>query len=116
LIAKETIKSYFMVHSAFVPGVAETYDELLAERGQDIVRLPFSPAPHLPPQVCLRDVAQVLRARGAIPIAFELVDGIVLAPPADRPFDTARVTGLYCVAESSPSSSPPSSSSSPASS
>jgi hypothetical protein len=104
LIAKETIKSYFMVHSSFVPGVAEIYDELLEERGQDIVRFPFVVTPDAPSTVSLRELARALLPRQAIPIAIELTDGVRLAPQADARFDVGTVRGVYCVSESAPAS------------
>jgi hypothetical protein len=105
LIAKETIKSYFMVHSSFVPGVAEIYDDLLEERGQDIVRFPFVAVPAAPSTISLRELALAFSPRQAIPIAIELQGGVRLAPPADLRFDVADLRGVYCVADSAPSPS-----------
>jgi hypothetical protein len=102
LIAKETIKSYFMVHSAFVPGVAEIYDELLQERGQDIVRIPFVAHKTTPASVSLRELALALAPRQAVPIGLELSDGARLAPPADDRFATADVRGVYAITERPP--------------
>ena len=48
------------MHSAFVPGVAEIYDELLEERGQDIVRYPFVADASAPSTVSLRELALTL--------------------------------------------------------
>jgi hypothetical protein len=104
LIAKETIKSYFMVHSSFVPGVAEIYDELLEERGQDIVRFPFEAAADAPPSVSLHELSLALLPRQAVPFAIDLDDGIRLAPPADARFDTGSVRGIYCIADGASSS------------
>lgn len=106
LIAKETIKSYFMVHSSFVPGVAEIYDELLEERGQDIVRYPFTAAAGAPGTVSLRELSRVLSSRQAVPIALELDASVRLAPAADDRFAVADVRGVYCVAESAASTTP----------
>jgi hypothetical protein len=39
LVSTELIRNYFMVHSAFVPGVTALYEELLSEEGQELVRL-----------------------------------------------------------------------------
>jgi hypothetical protein len=100
LIAKETIKSYFMVHSSFVPGVADIYNELLEEPGQDIVRFSFVPVPQTPRTVSLRELSAALAGRQAIPIAVDLVDGVRLAPAADARFETTDVRGIYCVFES----------------
>jgi hypothetical protein len=106
LIAKETIKSYFMVHSAFVPGVSEIYDELLEERGQDIARLPFVRTPDVPDVVTLRDLARVLLPRQAIPIAVETTTSTWLAPAPNRPIPTTELRGVYCVIETAPPSRP----------
>jgi hypothetical protein len=99
LIARETIKSYFMVHSSFVPGVSAIYDELLEERGQDIVRFVWRGAGD--GGVTWADIVEVLRRRGAIAIALERRDRSValdLAP--DTVVATAEIAGVYAVAES----------------
>lgn len=100
LIAKETIKDYFMVHAAFVPGVSAIYDELLEERGQDLVRLPVSTASGVTTpwsSVCAR-----LLARQAVAIGYERVDGgVVLAPPSSAVLRFDDISGIFAVAESS---------------
>jgi energy-coupling factor transporter transmembrane protein EcfT len=101
LIAKETIKSYFMVHSAFVPGVAEIYDELLEERGQDIVRIPFAASSSAPSTVSLRELTVALAARQAVPLGLEMRDGVHLSPAADVRFATVDVRGIYAIQQSS---------------
>lgn len=100
LIAKETIKSYFMVHSAFVPGVSDIYSRLLEERGQDIVRFPLVTGPTTPPSITFRHLCQALLPREAIPIGLETVHGTVLGPAPDRVFAAADVRGIYAIAES----------------
>jgi len=99
LIARETIKSYFMVHSSFVPGVSAIYDELLEERGQDIVRYVWNGGGG--GSVTWADVVEVLRRRGAIAVALERRDrsvGLALAP--ETVIATADIAGVYAVAES----------------
>ncbi len=100
LIAKETIKSYFMVHSAFVPGVSDIYGRLLEERGQDIVRFPVVHGPTTPTTTTWRTLCQALLPREAIPIGLDTVHGTLLAPAADRLFDVKDLRGVYAIAES----------------
>ena len=100
LIAKETIKSYFMVHSAFVPGVSDIYSCLLEERGQDIVRFPLVPTAETPTTTTYTALCQALLPRQAIPIGVETTTGTVLAPTDDRVFACADVKGVYAIAES----------------
>lgn len=87
LVSTEQIRNYFMVHSAFVPGINEVYSQLLGERGQDLVRLPLRTTR----PVRLAEIRRALAERGMIPIAFELESGeVALNPPADRAFSDAR--------------------------
>jgi hypothetical protein len=100
LIAKETIKSYFMVHSAFVPGVSDIYSRLLEEAGQDIVRFPWVQSAAAPTSVTWRSLCQALLPRQAIPIALWTTRGTMLAPPPDKAFPTSEIRGVYAIAES----------------
>lgn len=98
LIARETIKSYFMVHSSFVPGVSEIYDELLEERGQDVVRFRWSGAPG---PVRWGAIVEALRRRGAIAIAVERRDrSVALGMAPDDTFAGDELAGVYGIAES----------------
>jgi len=102
LLSTEQIKNYFMVHSAFVPGVTAIYDEILAERGQEIVRidLPGADAPDPDARISLEDLHAALRDRGCIPIAVELADGRVLLNPGPREtFRAADLAGTFAVAD-----------------
>jgi hypothetical protein len=98
LVSTDTIKNYFMVHSAFVPGVTQIYEHLLEERGQEIVRLQFAPpAGHT--HVTLHALQQAVTPLGGIPFALETKSGVVLAPPPHRTFAVNDVTGVYVVAD-----------------
>jgi len=99
LIAKETIKSYFMVHSAFVPGVSDIYSRLLEEQGQDIVRFPFVVGPDTPREVSWRHLVQALLPRQAVPIGLDTVRGTFLAPGPDVRFQAGEIRGVYAIAE-----------------
>lgn len=99
LVSTDTIKNYFMVHSAFVPGVTQLYESLLEERGQEIVRLRFT-APATLATTTLRALQQALVPKGGIAFALELRGvGVVLAPAVDRRFATSEITGVYVVAD-----------------
>lgn len=102
LLSTEQIKNYFMVHSAFVPGVTAIYDEILAERGQEIVRidLPGADSPAPDARISLEDLHDALRERGCIPIAVELADGRVLLNPGPREtFRAADLVGTFAMAD-----------------
>lgn len=87
LVSTEQIRNYFMVHSAFVPGINEVYSQLLGERGQDLVRLPLREDR----PVRMTDVRRALAARGMIALGFEREDGeVVLNPPAREPYADVR--------------------------
>lgn len=104
LVSTERIKNYFMVHSAFVPGVTTLYEELLGEGGQDLLRIEARPpaaAEQAYGPIGFGELRAALEPRGAIPVALELDDGAVLlnpepgsAPPA------ARIRAVYALARS----------------
>lgn len=100
LIARETVKSYFMVHSSFVPGVSAIYDELLEERGQDVVRFAWQPDPAVA-AVTWGALTEALRRRSAIAIALERADrSITMGLDSDAVIASADIAGIYAVAES----------------
>ena len=98
LVSTETIKSYFMVHSAFVPGVHEVYGRLLEEAGQDLLRFRFRPRG--PGTVTLGELAAALAPRSVLPIALELDDRqVLLSPGPDMRIDKERLRAVYAIAE-----------------
>jgi hypothetical protein len=99
LIAKETIKAYFMVHAAFVPGVSAIYDELLEERGQDVVR--FGIALGARGRTTWAAVCVALQRRSAVALGLQRRDGrVVLAPEPSTVLELADLSGVYAIAES----------------
>ncbi|WP_437810047.1 hypothetical protein [Sorangium sp. So ce1078] len=102
LVSTERIKNYFMVHSAFVPGVTTLYDEILGEGGQDLVRVeapPLDRAEGAGGAIGFEDLRAALEPRGAIPVALELDDGAVLLNPEPGPaLAPARIRAVYALA------------------
>jgi hypothetical protein len=109
LVSTERIKNYFMVHSAFVPGVTALYDEILDEDGQEIVRLEPDRKSARQGLVRFEELREAFAARQVIPIAIELRKKskdaeisleVVLNPPRERVIDLAEVAAVYALAES----------------
>lgn len=103
LISTEQIRNYFMVHSAFVPGVTALYDKLLGERGQEIVRLEVgaTDGDATSAAVDLGSLIAELAKKGCVPFALDMTDGVLhLSPGADRWFDATRIRGIYAIADS----------------
>jgi hypothetical protein len=99
LIAKETIKAYFMVHAAFVPGVSAIYDELLEERGQDVVRFGISTAAR--GTTTWGAICNAMQRRRAVAIGLQRRDGrVVLAPTPATSLDLRELSGVYAIAKS----------------
>lgn len=92
LVSTEQIRHYFMVHSAFVPGIHEVYARLLSERGQDILRLPLTAEAPL----CMADARVRLAERGILALGLERADGSVeLNPHPARTFEDVRA--IYAI-------------------
>ncbi|WP_437936012.1 hypothetical protein [Sorangium sp. So ce341] len=102
LVSTERIKNYFMVHSAFVPGVTTLYDELLGEGGQDLVRIEAprpGPGERVNGAIAFEELRAALEPRGVIPMALELDDGAVLLNPEPGPaLAAARIRAVYALA------------------
>ena len=97
LVSTEQVRNYFMVHSAFVPGINEVYGQLLGARGQDLIRLPLAQLDGA--SVTMRELSRGLREHACIGIAVELSDGeTVLNPVADEPYDD--VVAVYAIGAS----------------
>lgn len=99
LVSTELIRNYFMVHSAFVPGVTALYDELLSERGQELVRLSYEPCGREGElEITFPQLQHVLMDRNILPLAVELVDGrVVLNPLPTEAFRLRQVRAVFVV-------------------
>lgn len=97
-LSTDQLKNYFMVHSAFVPGVTRLYEELLETRGQTLMRLDLVD----PPQgtVTLESVADELLPSRCLPLAFELDNGdVVLNPAYGERFDAKHVRAVFVLGD-----------------
>lgn len=101
LVSTELIRNYFMVHSAFVPGVTELYDELLNESGQELLRLDVMGHGGLDAEsLTLGDIMALLMPEGILPVGVELKDGqVLLNTGPDESFDGRQVLAIFCVAD-----------------
>ncbi len=99
LVSTDQIKNYFMVHSAFVPGVTSIYERLLGSRGQEIVRLPVAWLPDSHESFTFGGLRAALAGRGCIPIALSLDGELLVNPPCARPLKRADLEAIYAVAD-----------------
>ena len=97
LLSTDRLKNYFMVYSAFVPGVLGLYEELLRPEGHTVVRLDLAGGSG---SFRLGDAADDLASSGCIPLGVEMKTGeILLQPPAERRFLVSEVVGLFVVGD-----------------
>lgn len=100
LVSTEQIKNYFMVHSAFVPGINALYERLLDGEGQELMRLGRESGGG-EGEVTMLDVRETLLERGSLPVAVELGDGRVLVnPEISERFAVSDITGVYVLCDS----------------
>lgn len=99
LVSTELIRNYFMVHSAFVPGVTLLYDELLSERGQDLVRLSYEHCGREQElDITFPQLHKVLMERQALLLAIELLDGrVVVNPLPHEAFKLRNVRAVFAI-------------------
>ncbi|MGF1466469.1 MAG: hypothetical protein ACFCGT_10065 [Sandaracinaceae bacterium] len=87
LVSTEQVRNYFMVHSAFVPGIGAVYDRLLGPDGPEIVR--WSLRTEGP--VLASTLRRVARRHGLVLLAVEDEDGdLAVSPAPDARFDAPR--------------------------
>lgn len=97
LVSTAQIRNYFMVHSAFVPGVTDVYSHLLGTVGQEFVRLDLPRGLEEPTRFpVLRDS---LAACGCVPLAVELADGSVLTNPTADVLLPRTLRAIFVIAD-----------------
>lgn len=99
LVSTDQIRSYFMVHSAFVPGVTMLYDRLLGARGMELARLP---APgDSDEEVTMGALYEAFAPRRALPFALQRTDGSVVTNPGPgERFAIRDIAGVFVIADS----------------
>ncbi len=99
MVSTAQITNYFLVHSAFVPGLMGLYERLLGDRGQEIVRIPLLSAER-GMTVTFGAIQRALSDYGALVIGLDSHDqGLVVSPDPDRAFDLGELRGLFAVAD-----------------
>jgi len=96
------VKNYFLVHSAFVPGVAQVYERLLGPDGPTVLRFRV-PTTEGAGSFRLPQIAAALAARGRILMALELQDGeVVVAPRYDLELPEGEPRAIFALGELRP--------------
>ena len=97
LLSTDRLKNYFMVHSAFVPGVLGLYEALLRPAGQTILRLDLAAGPGA---FTLGDIADHLAGTDCLPLGVERRTGeVVLQPPIDKAFPAGEVAAIFILGD-----------------
>jgi len=99
MVSTAQITNYFLVHSAFVPGLMGLYGRLLGDRGQEIVRIPLH-GTERSKEVTFGAIQRALADHGALAIGLDSHDqGLVVSPDPERAFDLGEIRGLFAVAD-----------------
>ena len=98
VVSTEQIRNYFMVHSAFVPGVSQLYDRLLGHRGQELVYLPFAPS-HDRSTIRFAELAATLGLRQTIPIAVRTAARVHVNPKSTALFQASDLRGVFAISD-----------------
>ena len=102
LLSTRRVKNYFLVHSAFVPGVAQVYERLLGPDGPTVLRFRV-PTTEGAGSFRLPEIAAALAARGRILMALELQDGeVVVAPRYDLELPEGEPRAIFALGELRP--------------
>ncbi len=103
LLSTDRLKNYFMVHSAFVPGVTELYERLLMPEGQTILRLDLEgAADQAGGTFTIGEIAAALEEHACVPLAIERSGGeVVLQPSEEERFRTGDVDAIFVLGDAS---------------
>ncbi len=97
-VSTSEITNYFLVHSVFVAGVMELYEQLLGTRGDDLMYVPVGQGQMPQGEVDARSLRDVLMAQGFVLLGLRHHDGgVCLNPPADQRFDAESLDGAFVV-------------------
>jgi hypothetical protein len=102
LASTDQIRGYFLVHSAFVPGITSVYSQLLEDDGVELVRLLVNPMDTDSSELTMPQLIRGLAHRGVVPLAIEALDGTIhVAPSPEQTFIRNQVRAIFALAERS---------------
>lgn len=99
-VSTSEITNYFLVHSAFVPGVMGLYEQLLGERGADLGFVSAN-ATDAAGEVSAAAIRDHLMDRGCVFLGVKVGDEVRLNPQANERFAASKLRGAFVVADSS---------------
>ena len=95
--------SYFLVHSAFVPGVTSVYDELLEPRGRALVRLPLTPREDDVRAMTFDQIVEAFLPHGCLPLALEVRTEsgveVLVNPPRTLRFERRVLGAVFAIGD-----------------
>lgn len=104
-LSTERLTRYFLVHSAFVPGVSAIYDALLSPRGDSLVRIPLRPRPDDARGLTFDSLVETFAPLGCLPVAVEVItkDGedVLVNPARELRLERRVVSAIFAVADRS---------------
>lgn len=102
-LSTERLTRYFLVHSAFVPGVTGIYERLLDPRGYALLRLPLAERAGDLRAVTFDEVLEAFAPLGALPVALEVREGgtdrVLVNPPRSLRFERRVLGAVFVVAD-----------------
>ncbi|MEZ4248840.1 MAG: hypothetical protein R3B99_11430 [Polyangiales bacterium] len=94
---------YFLVHSAFVPGVTSVYDELLEPRGRALVRLPLTPREDDVRAMTFDQIVEAFLPHGCLPLALEVRTEsgveVLVNPPRTLRFERRVLGAVFAIGD-----------------
>ncbi|MEZ4254500.1 MAG: hypothetical protein R3A78_02120 [Polyangiales bacterium] len=101
MVSTDELRSYFMVHSAFVPGVTDLYETLLSAEEDELLRLDLPNDPAAAPEgdVGLGELLEAFASERIIPVGFEDRSGrIWLNPPPGHRMPIRDIAAVFVFA------------------
>ena len=104
-LSTERLTRYFLVHSAFVPGVSAVYDSLLSARGESLVRIPLAPRPDDARGLTFDALIETFAPLGCLPVAVEVStpsgEEVLVNPARDLRLERRVVSAVFALADRS---------------
>lgn len=104
-LSTERLTRYFLVHSAFVPGVSAIYDALLSARGESLVRIPLASRPDDVRGLTFDGLIETFAPLGCLPVAVEVStpngEEVLVNPPRELRLERRVVASVFALADRS---------------